>query len=121
MPRYNETNRRVCDEYEGASDKHLYFAFFIAEGDDAMISMLSDLDARWEENHDPASQFALHQGMKAGYRNDSGGLTQYLSQMGFLRREIDGSTELISVPFPMGNGTEISSVEPSISLRKNPI
>ena len=45
LPRYNETNRRTCNGYEGASDKHLYFAFFIAEGDDAMVSMLSDLDA----------------------------------------------------------------------------
>ena len=120
LPRYNETNRRTCNGYEGASDKHLYFAFFIAEGDDAMVSMLSDLDARWEENHDPASQFALHQGMKAGYRNDSGGLTQYLSQMGFLRREIDGSTELISVPFPMDKGLVDTHLIKALGMQNNP-
>lgn len=121
FPRYNETNRRKCgDGYEGETNKHLYFAFFIAEGDDKMVGLLSDLDARWEQDHEPASKLSLEQGMKAGYGNATGGLAEYLIQMEFLRKEIDGSTELISVPFPMDKGLVETHLVKALGMQNNP-
>lgn len=120
LPRYTELNRRTCDNSVGQSDKHLYFAFFIAAGDESMNSLLADLDSRWEENQAPAEKFELKQGMKAGYTNQTGGLTAYLSKMGFTRQVVNEATEVIAVPFPMDEGLVETHLIKALGMQENP-
>ena len=98
LDRATENNHSVCTGYIGESQKHIYFTFFIAQGDQAMEATLADIDRRWAQNHVPASKFALSQGMQAAYQNPEGGMVEYLKGLDFTRIVVDESSEIITFP-----------------------